>query len=169
MRRVQVLSPASPLDVEHVVDRLRPDDVAEALAFGLDPVRGPQTTFEFATDSHVATVDGEPTFVFGSIQLLPGVRQVFGFGTPRTYRAMPEITRYGHRVWTSQLVDAGVRRLQVQVPVSSRHSMRWLDKVGFKHEFTMPNYAVDGGAVAQLVYSREDLVLCAFSAAVAAR
>jgi len=169
VNRVQVLSPAFPLDVAHVVDRLRPEDVAEAMAFGLDPVRGPWVTYQYAYDSFVASVDGEPAFVFGTVQLLPGVRQVFGFGTAKTGKAIPAITRFCKDTWAARLINDGVRRVQVMVPQSSGRSLKWLTAGGFKIECTMEGYAIDGSPMVQLVYSKDDLIKCALTQGLVAR
>ena len=152
------MSPGLPLDADYVLAHLREQDVTEMLAFGLDPCRDPRRLFDMAACTHVAFVGHRPAFMFGTVELIPGVHQIIGFGTAQTRKAIPRITAFSRNVWIPDLVAQGVRRIQVHIPETHAQSIAWLLKCGLKHECTMKSYAVDGGAVVQLAASQEDLL-----------
>lgn len=94
----------------------------------------------------------EPVFMWGVAEAVPGVYQLWGFGTHRTRRAMPQITRWGLGEWLPSLPQRrpGIRRIEVRVPVSSVHSINWLQKLGMEIETRLPRYGVWGEDFFQL-------------------
>lgn len=149
--------PWAMADVWEVLQHLRPEDLYEFAAFGSTPEMAGQHVRALADlgDAWVlvdADAGDEPVFVWGIAQTTPGIYSLWGFGTKRTRRAMPQITRWGMQQWLPVLPSRlpGIRRIEVRVPVSSVHSINWLRKLGMEIECTLPNYCVHGEDVFQL-------------------
>lgn len=152
-----VLDGADASDVEYVVSRMRLSDRDEAVAFGLQPDLEAPAVVHNAADVYTAYLNDLPVFVFGTHSVIPGVRQLFGFGTDQTRRAIPHVTWFTNNYWLPELFDdRGTRRIQAMLPDTSLASIRWLQNLGMYREATLLDYAVDGAPVVQLAYTRRE-------------
>jgi hypothetical protein len=152
----------TPQDIKYLTDRMRACDVHEFVSVGGDVKRDSDRIFQFAwDDSYLARLDGEPVFYFGSCATLPHVRQLFGFGTEKTPRVIPAVTRFGNTVWKPRAFDAqhglGATRIEVRVPVSCTHSFNWLQHgLGGRVEATLKGLSLFGEDYVQLAYTKDD-------------
>lgn len=124
-------------DVEYLASRLRPADVAEVQAMGLDPLQS--LTIGFATSSQVYTValkDGTPIAMFGVVDTGKETGSCWMLGTPEIESHKIEFLRKC-RPW----VDV----LHLQFPllwnwVDARNTLHlaWLRWIGFRRSTSMP-------------------------------
>lgn len=147
-----------------VLTELRPEDLYEFSAVGTNPnaiaeilpllATGDAWLFgeRLQASPRTGVTSYKGVFVWGVFQYSPGIWKLWGFGTKRTRRAMPFITRWGVDEWlrTFQERYPGARRIEVRVPVSSVHSIGWLRRLGMEIEACLPNYSVHGEAFYQL-------------------
>jgi hypothetical protein len=151
-----VLEGAEPDDIRYVLENLREHDIREARAFGHDPDIVLPAIVYGATDVFTAFHGGAPVFIFGTHEVVPGVRQLFGFGTERTHRVMPVVTWFTRSFWLPELFENGVRRIQAHVPDDSIASIQWLQSFGMFRETTMVGFAVDGSMMVQLAFTQRE-------------
>ena len=110
-----------------------------------------------ADDVAVAFIDTEPVFLFGSRPTWPHVRGIFGFGTDKTVRVMPEVTRWINAVWKPKVFgEMGATRIEVRLPLSCDHSIKWLSKLGMKRECEIDHFSITGERYLQLAYTKDD-------------
>lgn len=141
----------------NVLSRLRPEDLYEFSAAGRTPqqIADVLEKLAIAGDAWVLLEEddryGIPVFCWGVFPVIPGVWQLWGFGTKQTRRAMPQITRWGMQTWLPNFIKQhNPRRIEVRVPVSSAHSIGWLRKLGMEIEARLPNYSIHGEDFFQL-------------------
>lgn len=154
-RRPYILQGAEPEDVSDVVHGMRESDRFEFAAFGHVPEDAWHVS-AVSKDIYTAYVGHRAVFIFGTVEVLPGVRQLFGFGTPQTRRAMPAVTWFTKTFWLPEMAEAGVRRIQVHVPRESTQSVQWLQSFGMRVECEMPDYAANDATMLQLAFTRKD-------------
>jgi len=145
--------------VAYIKNCLRPEELYELSAVGAKPDDVLSFVAMGAALGEVWLIcwDGEPVFVWGIFSTVQGVYSLFGFGTKETRRAMPSITRWGISTWlTDFLARTNARRIEVRVPASSVHSIRWLTKLGMTIECQLPYYSVVGESFMQLAYTPKD-------------
>ncbi len=137
---------------------LRPEDQHEFAAMGADPLELPWEWVEQAgTEAWTFFYKGQPTFVWGTTEVLPGVRGLWGWGTRHTRRVIPEATRWGRRWWLPKAFGNGrTRRIEVRVPASSQHSLAWLQSIGMRVECALHHLSVTGEPMLQLSYTKTD-------------
>ena len=106
---------------------------------------------------YLVYADDEPVFIFGAMSVIPGVYQFWGFGTDKTPRVLPALTKFCKEEFGPYLYLFGARRVQVHVPLKSQQSFHWLtDHIGMRVEMIMSDYCADGSPMAQLVFTRQD-------------
>lgn len=143
--------------VEFIADNMRPEDLYECAAHGFAPAQLPDAVSMLlhrgVGHMFIDAQTRDPVFVWGvSEAAVRGVYQLWGFGTDKTRRAMPKITKWGLRVWLPAFpfLHPDARRIEVRVPVSSAHSIGWLRKLGMEIEARLPRYSVHGEDFFQL-------------------
>lgn len=142
---------------EYIARNLRPADQFECAAVGCTQEQLIAHVQPLAAhgEAYIAWFRGEPVWMWGVWQTVPGVFQLWGVGTEKTRRIMPALTRWGLGAWLPEfMVRANVRRIEVRVPYDSVHSVRWLMKLGMSIEATLPNYGVHGEDFFQLSITR---------------
>lgn len=112
---------------------------------------------DMSKDTFVYTMAGKPVFAFGTTEVVPGVRHVWGIGTPEAHKVLHAVTRFIRDRYVPSLYLQGIRRVQVHVPLGVPEAWGWLcDHVGFRIETAMEGYCIDGSPLLQLVYTRQD-------------
>jgi len=142
--------------VAYIKNCLRPEELYELSAVGAKPDDMLSFVAMGAALGEVWLIcwHGEPVFVWGVFSTVQGVYGLFGFGTKDTRRAMPAITRWGMNTWLPDfLARTNARRIEVRVPTSSVHSIRWLMKLGMRDECVLHNYSVVGEPFIQLAFT----------------
>ncbi len=160
--RPYVLDGADPDDVYDVALAMRESDRHEAHAFGLDYVQAAHDAVANAADVYTAYQRNRPTFIFGTVEVVPGVRQLFGFGTPDTKRVIPQVTWFTRKFWLPNLFEDDVRRIQAHIPDTSIASLQWLQSFGMYREASMAGYGVNGETILQLAFTKRELDLHVF-------
>lgn len=155
-----VIQGVSDEDVEFVIRNLRNVDRAEALCHGFNPAVAAPALVSRAVDPHTAYYKGLPAFIFGTYEVIPGVRELFGFGTPNTIRVMPVVTWFTDDYWLDEMFDAsGVRRVQAVIPATHVASLAWLEGFGMYRECSMAGYSVNGVPMLQLAFTRREYII----------
>lgn len=142
----------------YIRSNLRGVDQDECFWHGLTPEQIPDDLlWRSSPFCYIAYADTEPVFVFGAAPVIPGVYQFWGFGTDDTPKVLPQLTKFCREEFAPDLYLAGVRRVQVHVPLKSQQSFRWLtEHIGMRVETIMSDYCADGSPMAQLVFTRQD-------------
>jgi len=143
-------------ELNFIFDRLRDCDAHEIVSVGLTPADALQIAHRAEDDCSLVYINDEPVFVFGSIGSYPHIRHIFGFGTDKTIRVMPAVTRWINEVWKPKHFNNGVTRIEVRLPLSCDHSIKWLSKLGMKPECELDHYSVTGERYVQLTYTKDD-------------
>lgn len=143
-------------DISYVSQRMREADMREARCLDLDGRVDCHAMVRIASDAFTAYYRGRPTFVFGTVEVLPGVRQLFGFGTDATLRVMPAVTWFTESYWLPELYNQRVRRIQAIVPTTNDASLKWLEGFGMFRECVMHDYAVNGTPMVQLAFTLKE-------------
>lgn len=156
MTKVLIVEDATEQEAWAIADDMRANDRYEAECFGLTPEAAVLASVRAAADSHVAYLGDEPVFAFGTVHVMPHVRQLWGFGTPKTKKAIPEITRYTNDVWLPRLWYAGVRRIQVHLPATNLASIGWLESFGMIAEATMRDFSTNGAIILQMAFTEKE-------------
>ena len=140
-----------------VASNLRPEDEHEFAASGAHPLRDAPILWGSSPAPHAALWRGEPVFLFGTLPATPTTHLLWGFGTRLTRRVMPQLTRYGRDVWVPGLFEnTSLKRIEVRVPESSKHSIKWLSAFGMRHEATVPLAGATDETFVQLSYTRNE-------------
>lgn len=153
-----VVDGATPYDVATVVAALRGSDRFEVEAVGFDAERDIPLMVHAARDTFTAYLGDEPVFIFGTVEIMPGVRQLIGFGTEKTRRVIPSVTWFTYTHWLPDMFENGVRRIQVHIPKEAARSLRWLLSFGMYVECEMKDYAANGATMLQLAYTRNEFI-----------
>lgn len=156
MSRVLIVEDATDVEAWSIAEDMRDSDRYEAACFGLSPEAAVITSCTASADSFVAYLDDDPVFAFGTIHVMPHVRQLWGFGTPKTKRVVPEITRYTKTVWLPSLWEQGVRRIQVHLPATNLASIGWLESFGMIAEATMRDFSTNGAIILQMAFTEKE-------------
>jgi hypothetical protein len=144
-------------DVDYIIANMRSEDKHEVMSVGAN-MRHAFALYNHATqDCQVAYLNDEPVFVFGSRSSWPHVRGIFGFGTDKTTRVIPEMTRWINAVWKPRVFnELGALRIEVRLPLSCDHSINWLSKLGMKRECEIDGFSITGERYVQLSYTKDD-------------
>lgn len=148
--------PFGEKDVDFVLDNLREIDRYELAACGMNPEHAIDH-IRMSADAFLVSLNGEPVFVVGTIERMPGVKTFFGFGTDKTTRIMPTFTRFCQRLWFPHLFKDGMRRGQAQLPIDCVKNWSWLIDLGFTPEAIMKRYGANGETFIQLALFEECL------------
>jgi hypothetical protein len=141
-----------------IVSRLRGEDIREFAVVGAIPDNAFDMAFK-ANEVYTVFFRGEPAFIWGTYAPMPNLRQLFGFGTIKTPRVIPALSRWGRNTWLPRIFDEyGVTRIEVRVPTTSEHSVNWLTKMGMRIECALKHVGVQGDDFFQLAYTRDDYV-----------
>jgi hypothetical protein len=130
-RKVEI-SPVTLSGVTYVSANLRASDVAEFNA--IFPLNADAPSLMLATAAksepaaYQATIDGQPALVFGVMSdwIMPHYGVAWGWGTDAAWRCIPETGRFIKETVIPQLLEAGIRRVEVRVIASSASSQHWL-------------------------------------------
>lgn len=144
-------------DVDRVCDNLRDEDLFELSCTDNTPADAAQLA-KNASDTYLVELDGAPVFVGGIHRVEQHLGFVFGFGTEKTTRIIPQTTRYIRGTWLPWAFQRGTRRLEVRVPMRSQNSIMWLESLGFKVECALPGYSVNNEPHFQLALTRGSYV-----------
>lgn len=146
-------------DVHHICSRLRATDEHEFSSVGYLPEYGWILVNNCAVtggEAFVAFLRGEPVFAFGTNGSFPHVRWLWGFGTDKATRVMPEVTRFVKEEWLPRMMHSGVRRIEVRLPRSCTQSIEWLKSFGMYIESDdVRHLSLTGEPFVQLAYTRD--------------
>lgn len=143
-------------DVMYILTRLRACDRHEIVSVGCT-VEDAAKLCALSDDCYLMKLKGEPVFVWGSVPSFKHIRKLYGFGTDKTARVIPATTRVINRRWKQfQFRDNGILRVEVRVPVSCTHSLKWLSKLGMQPECTVKHAGILGESYVQLAYTKDD-------------
>ena len=145
-----------PDDLEYVIRHMRELDKTEADCIGADVSGTARLLVGVATTVYTAYYKDLPTFIFGTVQILPGVEQLFGFGTNDTRRVMPAVTWFTDTYWLPEMFESGTRRIQVHIPSTHVASLKWLEDFGMLQECELRDYSINGVPMLQLAYTRRE-------------
>lgn len=154
--RIYEYDPSFSAFTDHIGANVRALEREEARLVGATITPGYVTSLCEADpeNSFVVFLGSEPVFALGTLQVIPGVRHVWGFGTDRCARAMPAMTRHLKSILVPAMYRLGVRRVQVHVPLSCEASWLWLQNdIGFRVESVMNGFCIDGSPLVQLAFN----------------
>jgi len=119
------IKPLSPLGLEYIVSNVRPTDLAEFEAVGMGRndmmAAGHASAVRFQ-----ANYKNAGAFAFGFVSVFPHVWDVWGFGTDKTSRVLPQVTRFIKTEIVPRLTQAGIKRVEVRLPTDATDSLTWL-------------------------------------------
>lgn len=126
-----------------VLDNMRPDFKHEFEAVGLIPQLVGLRMVRSSFVSVYAALDGEPQFILGAVPQVQGVYGIWGFGTQKTTRVAPAVTKYINDCLIPGAFGSGMAtRLEIRVPETSTWSWNWLcGHCGFEPECRIPGYS----------------------------
>jgi hypothetical protein len=102
-----------------------------------------------------ASIDDIPVFAFGVVvhPLSPHMGSAWGFGTDKTRKVVPEITRFVREALVPELVESGLRRVEVRALATHTSSVRWLARsLGALPECDLPQAGANGETFVQLAW-----------------
>lgn len=102
----------------------------------------------------VARIGDDPVAAIGVSRLAPWLGSAWAFGTDRTRRVIPALTRWGVAEWKNRLIADGFRRVEVRTIIDHDISHRWLESIGFEREGLCRGYGSNGEDFAQYAYVR---------------
>jgi hypothetical protein len=141
-------------DFEHIVQNLRAADRHELAVVGMNPTDLAWGLAAQAADAWMFYLDGEPVFLWGTTEVWPHTRGLWGFGTEKTRRIIPWATRWGRSKWLPQTFQhTAVRRIEVRLPTTALNSRRWLASIGMTEETELLDYGVNGERGIQMAYT----------------
>jgi hypothetical protein len=120
-------------DLRFIAMNLREEDRRE-LAVTRDPddYDGLASAAFFSFYRKVAIFDQKARFAFGASQtLIPGVVQVWGFGTPAAEKVLKPVTKYIKQSMVPELLSQGVVEARAFSHSSNAAAHRWLEYLGY--------------------------------------
>jgi len=129
--------------INRVIDNMRLDFQHEFSCVGLVPQLVGLQMVRSSFVSVYAAIDGQPEFILGAVPQIQGVFGIWGFGTNKTKRAVPALTRYVNDCLIPGAFGSGIAtRLEIRVPAQSQWSIDWLcGACGFVPEAMLPGYS----------------------------
>lgn len=97
--------------------------------------------------SFTALYKGEPVFLFGVTQapFCSHLGHGWGFGTDKTWRALPTMTAFLKEIVRPDMRTAGVIRIEIRVIEEHHESRHWFENhLGFVHECELANFGARG-------------------------
>lgn len=145
-------------DVEYIIKHLREIDRKEFAAVGVDPGDPAVRQIGTSQGAMMLRYKDEPVFVWGVMEAVSRNGVLWGFGTERTFRIVPALTRWVREVFLPNAFIGGLlKRIEVRVPISSQHSIGWLHRFGMRAEcWTVLDHGVNGEPHVQLAYTTKD-------------
>jgi hypothetical protein len=107
--------------------------------------------------AHVAAVDGQPVAAFGAVPRSVCVMDAWLWGTDKTQRVIPAVTRYFARVLMPQWLEQGVRRLEARSISTHTLAHRWMTSTGAVLECALPDCGRDGEGFLQFAWTLSSL------------
>lgn len=171
IRRIEVLPNARPDEIEYLIENMRPEDVEEAEAWGLERDELLLNLPLFTSGPSWVVYHGDsPIFAMGLYPTHHRAFNVWGFGAPAANKYMGELGRWMRANWFEEVFAMiGARRIEVKVPLKSERAWMWLMWLGAKLDCKLKRFGVRGEDFLLLSYTDEDYRnACACSAAEAA-
>jgi hypothetical protein len=112
----------------------------DRLAVGVD-------MFSYTREGHGFTlvVEGQPVVCFGVSQtLLPTLCHAWMYGTWRSWRGVPFLTRYVKETFIPSLLKEGIMRVEARALASHVRAQRWLIKMGAMWDCRLYNHGKNG-------------------------
>lgn len=124
-----------PHDLDYVTANMREEERLDCDCFGVTKEDATRLMVDLASHIYTAFVSGEAVFIFGVVPH-DGTTTVslFGFGTDKTKRVMPAVTRFVHETWIPAMYREGTRRIEVVLPVKHLPNIEWLQSFGMVAE-----------------------------------
>jgi hypothetical protein len=139
-----LIVPATLRDLTYIAANMRPDDKAEIAA--QFPYWSPQwlgIVAHAAEWKWCATWDGEPIAAMGFSHLNVAVVQGWSWGTKNYRRAVPAMLRHVPAAET-ELIEAGVRRIEVRALASHLDANRLIHRMGGTCSAVLHQHGVGG-------------------------
>lgn len=131
MVRVDI-KPACLRDASYVVAHMRPEDEAEVLCQLKPDVIGYEIAYSlvFSGDAFIACWDDVPTMLFGAHPLNVCTLSVWAIGTRKTWRVLPEVTRFMVEHYLPAKIDDGFFAMEARSLVGHEAAHRWMESTG---------------------------------------
>lgn len=91
-----------------------------------------------------AMLYGQPVAAFGSIQLWPGVEEVWSLMSERSRTHAKTLTRIAKRFVDFRMKSGGLHRVQMGVRCDDTRAVQWASALGFDIDGVMRKYGTDG-------------------------
>lgn len=158
------IRPADYVDITYVAANMRAIDRRELTA--ISPV---DDALSIATliwersrgdtgETWGAYLSDQPVAMFGVALAHPGTYHGWMFGTRRTWRVVPAISRF-RRVLERGLYKSGVQRVEVRALEENETATRWLVSMGAQIECRLPCFGKTGEPFVQLAWVRDNVLL----------
>lgn len=151
--------PACVRDVTWIAANMREQDRREIRALIGDEASLSQAAGAMLQGSpdhaFVATLRGEPVAAVGVMRHAAHLGSAWAFGTDKTKRVIPALTRWGVEHWKPRMLDEGFSRVEVRTIIDHDLSHQWLERLGFKRECIVRGYGLRGEAFVQFSFVRE--------------
>lgn len=142
------IEPANLRDCTYIGANLREEDRREIMCQLPDDVSGAAmaaSVFAGAPEpwTRIASLDGQPVAAFGFMPFTVPVWLAWAWGTKLLPRVAPAITRW---CWEEeqQLLELGVRRVEVRTIEGHHQAHRWLESLGCKRVCDLPDHGRNG-------------------------
>ena len=147
--------PATVRDVTYIAADMRPDDWREIACQVHDGVTPGQIAAAAVAhgESYVATLDGQPVAAFGVMPATVNVLTIWAWGTPRTRRVVPAITRFTIADLVPRWLAAGITRVEARSIAGHDAAHRWLRALGTT-ETALPEWGKGGEAFILFAWTR---------------
>jgi hypothetical protein len=145
--------------VTAIIAEMREIDRAEMQAIGLSNDLQAMQMAARSDDVCIAWFRDRPVFCWGTHAAggMPQCRELWGFGTRHTLRALPGIAEFGYRFWIHRLFrKMGCHRIEVRLPTFAQGSLSWLMNMGARVECRLPYFGNDSANFLQLAFTLDD-------------
>lgn len=152
------IQPACVRDVTWIASNMREDDRREIgcmLPEGT-ALSHAAVAMLYGSGEHafVAYLKGEPVAAVGVSRLSPWLGSAWAFGTDRTRRVIPALTRWVVTEWKPRMIADGFTRVEVRTIIDHDLSHRWLESLGFEREGLCRGYGRNSEDFVQYAYVR---------------
>lgn len=90
-------------------------------------------TMFLSTDADLcfcAKIGGQPVFIFGLVRVTEARVEVWGYGSLRTVRVIPAVSRFLYKRVAKLLVGKGLRRVEARIIKTNRLASLWFKAIG---------------------------------------
>lgn len=131
MSRIEI-KPSCLRDTSYVFGNLNPADLAEVSCQLPDGVRPQQLApiYVGLPRSLVAYVDDVPAMAFGVGMINAACASAWAVGTVKSWRAVPDVTRFWHDELVPWTIDRGFRFVEARSLVTNVRAHRWMESLG---------------------------------------